>query len=126
MINCPGYGARALCSDESVTPVRGQIGWLIPQPEVNYGLYYSGVSMLSRRDGIVVQALWGGDMSATATTRGRRPRRDRDGRWACWPSSTGGCSSGRDQPKRSAWGGGAGLARLGGGAGPWRWPRPRW
>ena len=62
VINCPGYGARALCKDDSVTPVRGQIGWLIPQPEVNYGVFYKDVSMLSRRDGIVVQALWGGDM----------------------------------------------------------------
>ena len=62
VINCPGYGARALCQDESVTPVRGQIGWLIPQPEVNYGLFYRNVSMLSRRDGIVVQMLEGGDM----------------------------------------------------------------
>ena len=62
VINCTGYGARALCQDESVTPVRGQISWLIPQPEVNYGLFYRNVSMLSRRDGIVVQALWGGDM----------------------------------------------------------------
>jgi len=62
VINCPGYGARALCRDESVTPVRGQIAWLIPQPEVDYGVYYRRVSMLSRRDGIVVQALWGGDV----------------------------------------------------------------
>lgn len=62
VINCPGYGARALCHDESVVPVRGQITWLIPQPEVDYGLYYRRVAMLSRRDGIVVQALWGGDM----------------------------------------------------------------
>jgi glycine/D-amino acid oxidase-like deaminating enzyme len=62
VINCPGYGARALCRDETVVPVRGQIGWLIPQPEVNYGVFYKDVSMLSRRDGIVVQALWGGDM----------------------------------------------------------------
>jgi glycine/D-amino acid oxidase-like deaminating enzyme len=62
VINCPGYGARALCRDESIVPVRGQIGWLIPQPEVNYGLYYDGVSVLSRRDGIVVQVLSGGDM----------------------------------------------------------------
>jgi D-amino-acid oxidase len=62
VINCPGYGARALCQDETITPVRGQISWLIPQPEVNYGLFYRNVSMLSRRDGIVVQALWGGDM----------------------------------------------------------------
>ncbi|HEX4294656.1 MAG TPA: FAD-dependent oxidoreductase, partial [Rhizomicrobium sp.] len=62
VINCPGYGARALCRDETVVPVRGQIGWLIPQPEVNYGLYYDGISVLSRRDGIVVQVLEGGDM----------------------------------------------------------------
>jgi glycine/D-amino acid oxidase-like deaminating enzyme len=62
VINCPGYGARALCRDESIVPVRGQITWLIPQPEVDYGLYYRRVGMVSRRDGIVVQALWGGDM----------------------------------------------------------------
>jgi D-amino-acid oxidase len=62
VINCPGYGARALWKDESITPVRGQIAWLIPQPEVNYGAFYKDVSVLSRRDGIVVQALDGGDM----------------------------------------------------------------
>ena len=62
VINCPGYGARALWRDESIVPVRGQIGWLIPQSEVKYGLYYRDVGVLSRRDGIVVQALDGGDM----------------------------------------------------------------
>ncbi len=62
VINCPGYGARALCKDESIVPVRGQIGWLVPQPELNYGLHYGGVSVISRRDGIVVQAVWGGDV----------------------------------------------------------------
>ncbi len=30
VINCPGYGGRALWRDESIIPVRGQIGWLIP------------------------------------------------------------------------------------------------
>jgi glycine/D-amino acid oxidase-like deaminating enzyme len=62
VINCPGYAARDLCKDESVVPVRGQIGWLIPQPEVNYGVQYEGVFVLGRRDGIVVQAVDGGDM----------------------------------------------------------------
>jgi glycine/D-amino acid oxidase-like deaminating enzyme len=62
VINCPGYGARALWNDESIVPVRGQIGWLIPQPELTYGLYYRDVSIVPRRDGIVVQALEGGDM----------------------------------------------------------------
>jgi glycine/D-amino acid oxidase-like deaminating enzyme len=62
VINCPGYAARQLWKDESVVPVRGQIGWLIPQSEVNYGLQYHNVSILSRTDGIVVQAVEGGDM----------------------------------------------------------------
>jgi glycine/D-amino acid oxidase-like deaminating enzyme len=62
VINCPGYAARALWKDESVIPVRGQIGWLIPQAEVDYGVYYQGVSVLPRTDGIVIQALNGGDM----------------------------------------------------------------
>jgi D-amino-acid oxidase len=55
VINATGYGARALWKDESVVPVRGQIAWLIPQPDVNYGVMYKGVYILSRRDGIVVQ-----------------------------------------------------------------------
>jgi glycine/D-amino acid oxidase-like deaminating enzyme len=55
VINCTGYGARALWKDESIIPVRGQIAWLIPQPEVNYGLSYKNTTFLSRRDGIVVQ-----------------------------------------------------------------------
>jgi len=36
-------------------PVRGQIGWLIPQEGVHYGLYYKDIGVLARRDGIVVQ-----------------------------------------------------------------------
>jgi glycine/D-amino acid oxidase-like deaminating enzyme len=62
VINCPGYGARALWGDESITPVRGQIAWLIPQPEVNYGVIWDNVNILPRRDGIVLQMLEGGDM----------------------------------------------------------------
>ena len=62
VINCTGYGARVLWKDESIVPVRGQIGWLIPQSEVNYGVAYKNVSVLSRTDGIVVQAVEGGDM----------------------------------------------------------------
>lgn len=57
VINCTGYGARALWKDESVVPVRGQIAWLIPQPEVGYGVMYRGVSTVSRRDGMAVQVM---------------------------------------------------------------------
>ena len=31
VVNCTGYGARALWKDESIVPVRGQIAWLIPR-----------------------------------------------------------------------------------------------
>jgi len=55
ILHCTGYAARKLFGDESLIPVRGQIGWLPPQPEVNYGLYFDFLGILSRRDGLVVQ-----------------------------------------------------------------------
>src|SRR5438876_9738117 len=55
--NCTGYGARALFGDQSIIPVRGQLTRLIPQPEVHYGIVYRGVSLVPRRDGLVVQQL---------------------------------------------------------------------
>lgn len=61
IINCPGYGGRALWSDESIVPVRGQIAWLIPQEDAHYGLYYKGLNVLARRDGIVLQNSHGGE-----------------------------------------------------------------
>jgi D-amino-acid oxidase len=62
VINCTGYGARALLGDDSLVPVRGQIAWLIPQPEFDYALFYRGVNVIPRTDGIAVQAVSGGDM----------------------------------------------------------------
>lgn len=55
IVNCTGYGARALLQDESITPVRGQIGWLPSQPEAAYSLLWEKLSMVARGDGIVVQ-----------------------------------------------------------------------
>jgi len=57
VINSPGYAARDLWKDKYMIPVRGQTGWLIPQPEVKYGIYYGGVSMLSKSDGVMVMSL---------------------------------------------------------------------
>ena len=54
IIDCTGYAARQLWSDESIVPVRGQIAWLIPQEGVTYGLNYKGLNVLARRDGIVL------------------------------------------------------------------------
>jgi D-amino-acid oxidase len=61
VINCTGYGARALWRDETVVPVRGQIARLVPQPEVRYGLIYRHVLTVPRRDGLVVQSFAAGE-----------------------------------------------------------------
>lgn len=57
IVNATGYGARALMGDETVVPVRGQIAHLVPQPEVDYALRFEGVSLVPRRDGLLVQAI---------------------------------------------------------------------
>ena len=56
VVNCTGYGARALFGDGSIVPVRGQIAWLTSQPELTYALNFRAISMVPRHDGIVVQA----------------------------------------------------------------------
>jgi glycine/D-amino acid oxidase-like deaminating enzyme len=61
IINCTGYGAHTLWSDQTIVPIRGQIAWLIPQERVNYGLQYKDLYVLARRDGIVIQPMPQGD-----------------------------------------------------------------
>jgi glycine/D-amino acid oxidase-like deaminating enzyme len=61
VINCTGYGARALWQDDTLVPVRGQIAHLVPQPDVHYGVVYRRVLAVPRRDGIVVQSFEGGE-----------------------------------------------------------------
>jgi glycine/D-amino acid oxidase-like deaminating enzyme len=61
LINATGYGARALFGDQTVTPVRGQLARVIPQTDINYGLYYKNVSFVPRRDGLVFQVVGDGD-----------------------------------------------------------------
>lgn len=56
LVNCTGYGARALLGDDSLVPVRGQLARLMPVPGAHYGLSYRRVSMTSRRDINVLQA----------------------------------------------------------------------
>jgi len=63
VVNCTGYGARALFGDQSLVPVKGQTARLVPQPEVDYMLIYRGhgLVMLPRRDGLLVAAQGEGD-----------------------------------------------------------------
>jgi glycine/D-amino acid oxidase-like deaminating enzyme len=55
LVNCTGYGARALLGDQSITPVRGQVERLIPDETVHYGWSYRNVLFIPRRDGFLVQ-----------------------------------------------------------------------
>jgi glycine/D-amino acid oxidase-like deaminating enzyme len=57
IVNCMGFGAKAIWGDAELVPVRGQIGWLLPQPEARYALWHDEVQAVSRRDGVVVQYL---------------------------------------------------------------------
>ena len=61
IVNCLGFGAKAIWGDETLVPVRGQINWLIPQPEARYALYFDQVQAISRRDGLIVQYLGAND-----------------------------------------------------------------
>ena len=60
IFNCTGLGARALFGDEQLTPVRGQLEILLPQPEIDY-CYLGGGYMFPRRDGIVLGGTWDHD-----------------------------------------------------------------
>lgn len=55
LINCTGYGARALLGDNSLIPVRGQLARMVPQPGVHYALLYRSTLFLGRRDEFVFQ-----------------------------------------------------------------------
>jgi D-amino-acid oxidase len=54
VVNCTGLGAKALFNDEELIPIKGQLTFLTPQPEINY-MYISGSSyMFPRRDGVLL------------------------------------------------------------------------
>jgi D-amino-acid oxidase len=54
VVNCTGLGARALFGDEELEPVKGQLTFLLPQPEVDYITIRAGLYMFPRRDGILL------------------------------------------------------------------------
>jgi glycine/D-amino acid oxidase-like deaminating enzyme len=55
IFNCTGLGAGALFGDEELTPIRGQLAFLLPQPEVDYcTVGPGGIYMFPRHDGILL------------------------------------------------------------------------
>jgi hypothetical protein len=76
VINCTGLGARALWKDETLTPVRGQIVRLVPQPDVRYGLTYRHILTVPRRDGLVVQSFADGEQEGYGDSNENPDRAD--------------------------------------------------
>ena len=55
IFNCTGLGARALFNDQELIPIRGQLVFLLPQPEVEYmTVGPRDIYMFPRRDGILL------------------------------------------------------------------------
>lgn len=54
IVNCTGIGAKALFGDEELMPIKGQLTVLLPEPEVDYIMVYSGLYMMPRKDGILL------------------------------------------------------------------------
>ena len=54
VFNCTGLGAKALFNDAELTPVRGQLTFLVPQPEVTYATIFEDTYMFSRHDGVLL------------------------------------------------------------------------
>ena len=54
VFNCTGMGAKDLFHDAELTPARGQLTFLKPQPEVDYAVSHDDLYMLPRTDGIVL------------------------------------------------------------------------
>jgi glycine/D-amino acid oxidase-like deaminating enzyme len=54
VFNCTGLGAKALFSDPELVPVKGQLAFLVAQPEIDY-MYVAGeYYMFPRSDGVLL------------------------------------------------------------------------
>jgi len=53
IVNCTGLGAREICNDRRVHPVKGQLVMLPPQPELDY-LFCAPGYLFPRQDAVVV------------------------------------------------------------------------
>lgn len=54
VFNCTGLGAGQLFGDEEMDPIRGQLTFLLPQPEVDYTAIAGNLYMFPRSDGILL------------------------------------------------------------------------
>lgn len=54
VFNCTGLGAKTLFDDNELTPVKGQLTILLPQPEIQYAVCPTDLYMFPRSDGILL------------------------------------------------------------------------
>ncbi|MGQ0559373.1 MAG: FAD-dependent oxidoreductase [Sphingosinicella sp.] len=66
VFNCTGLGARALFGDQELRPARGQLTFLLPQPEINYAFLFEAGHMFPRPDGILLGGTFELDQWSTA------------------------------------------------------------
>jgi glycine/D-amino acid oxidase-like deaminating enzyme len=82
LFNCTGLGAGALFHDAEVTPIRGQLTFLLPQPEVQYMTVGAGdIYMFPRSDGVLLggsheRGEWSTDPAPATTERVLRENGD--------------------------------------------------
>jgi D-amino-acid oxidase len=75
IFNCTGLGAKALFGDEELIPIRGQLVFLLPQPEIDYcTLGPGGIYMFPRHDGILLggsfeRGVWNTEPDPATTER---------------------------------------------------------
>jgi glycine/D-amino acid oxidase-like deaminating enzyme len=74
VVNCTGLGAGALFGDPELSPIKGQLTILQPQPEVDYVALPFGLYMFPRKDGIVLggtfeRGVWTMEPNAEAIDR---------------------------------------------------------
>lgn len=75
IVNCTGLGARALFGDQELTPVKGQLSFVPPDPQIDYAtLGPGGLYMFPRRDGILLggtheEGEWSLEPNAAETAR---------------------------------------------------------
>jgi len=73
-INCTGLGAKAIFGDEELVPIKGQLTFLLPQPEVRYAVMGGDLYMFPRSDGILLggtheRGVWTFDPDPVAKAR---------------------------------------------------------
>jgi D-amino-acid oxidase len=74
VFNCTGLGAKAIFGDDELIPVKGQLTFLLPQPEVDYAALHGDYYMFPRSDGILLggtheRDVWSLEVDREARTR---------------------------------------------------------